>query len=252
MVIATVRSEWVKLRSVRLHFVLALIGIVIPLAVVVLTAIFAGTDSVDARDLASLVTGSSVVTALMVGVIGATGITSEYGFGTIRVTFTATPRRIRVVAAKMIVAALVAIVVQTVVVVVSFVAGAVLLDARGAEVDVSGQLGGVLPALVGMVAFSSIMAWLGLGLGLVVRATPAAVAILVLWPLLVESLIGAILVAAGADDAFDWLPYAAGFGLIALDPGGQPLGRIGGGLYFAAWTLAVVGAGAVLAQRRDA
>lgn len=252
MVIDAVRSEWIKLRTVRLNLVLSIVGLAFPLVVVVLTSVFAEPDSWTTRDIASLVAGTSVVTGLLLGVIGAAGVTTEYGFGTIRVTFAAVPQRGQVVLAKAIVTAATAVVVQLLVVVVAFAAGAVIFEARGASIDLAEQLSEVVPALIGVVVFAAMLSILGLGIGLIVRATPGAVAILVLWPLIIENIIGAIFLAAGADGVIDWLPFQAGFGLTVIDSGDQALGRVLGGLYFAAWTMAVLAVGTVLARRRDA
>lgn len=246
------RSEWIKLRSVRLTVVLVLIGFAFPLVVVVLTSLLADADGWSASDIATLVTGTSVVTGLMLGVVGAAGVTSEYGFGTIRVTFAATPRRSRVVVGKAVVTVVLAAAVQLLVVATSFPVGALVFESRGAPVDFADQLGEVMPALVGVVVFAAILSLLGLAVGLVVRATPAAVALLVLWPLIIENIIGALLLAAGFDGALDWLPYSAGFRLAAVDLGDQSLGRVLGGVYFAGWTVVVLVVGSVLANRRDA
>ena len=250
--IDAIRSEWVKLRSVRLSLVLSIIGVAFPLVVTVLTSVFADAEGWSVTDIASLVTGTSVVTGLMLGVVGAAGVTSEYGFGTIRVTFAATPRRGRVVTAKMVVTLGLAVVVQLVVIVTAFPVGALVFESRGASLDMTDRFGDAVSALVGVVAFAAILSVLGLAIGLVVRATPAAIAILVLWPLIIENIIGALLYAAGFEGALDWLPYSAGFRLTAVDPGDQALGRVLGGLYFAAWTTAVLVLGSVLARRRDA
>ena len=120
MVIRTIRSEWIKIRTVRMNAVLAIIAIAFPLIVVILTAALGSAENASARDLVGLTTGSSVITAMLIGVIGAAGITGEFGFNTIRPTFAATPNRWKVIGAKAIVTMVVAIVIEALVVVLAY------------------------------------------------------------------------------------------------------------------------------------
>jgi ABC-2 type transport system permease protein len=101
------------------------------------------------------------------------------------------------------------------------------------------------------VLFVALVAGLGLGFGTILRATPAAVALVILWPMLVESLVGGLLGLA-VDGASNWMPYQAGTTLHQLDPSSDTLGRVGGGLLFAGFVVVVLAVGAALSSRRDA
>ncbi len=114
--ISTLRSEWIKLRTVRMNWVLAAIAVAFPLVITVLTTLLVDNDDMNSGDVVGLVTGTSVVTGMLLGVIGAAGITGEFGFGTIRPTFAATPKRSRVIVAKAIVTVVVGAVVEAVMV----------------------------------------------------------------------------------------------------------------------------------------
>lgn len=253
MVIRTIRSEWIKVRTVRMNAVLAIIAVAFPLIVVILTAALGSVESASARDLVGLTTGTSVITAMLIGVIGAAGITGEFGFNTIRPTFAATPNRWKVIGAKAIVTMVVAVVIETLVVILAYSIGAAVLRNRGAVIDLGTAGDGATAALYGVVLFAAIVSLLGFGLGLLTRSTPAAVAILILWPLLAENIIGGLLSVAGVDDPFKWLPYQAGFSLADTNAGmGESLGRVAGGLYFFAVTSAIVVFGSLLTSRRDA
>ena len=250
--IGVLRSEWIKLRTIRMNWVLAILAIAFPLVVTGLTTALINVDDMDSRDLAGLVTGTSVITGMLLGVIGASSITGEFGFGTIRTTFAATPRRSRVIIAKGVVTVAVAVVVEAAVVVLCFGLGAALLNSRDGDISLSAA-GSARAALVGVVVFAAIVALLGYGLGLVIRNTPAAVAVLLLWPLVAEGLIGALLAVTGVDDPFKWLPYNAGINLGNPDAStGGSLGRVVGGLYFFGVTAAVTILGAISTSRRDA
>ena len=71
-----VRAEWIKLRTVRMNAVLAIIAIAFPLVITVLTAVLIDSDEMNARDLIGLVTGTSVITGMLLGVIGASWASS--------------------------------------------------------------------------------------------------------------------------------------------------------------------------------
>lgn len=250
--INTVRSEWIKLRTVRMNLVLFVIAVVFPVVVCILVASLGDITDLKVSDVAGLVTGTSVVTALLLGVVGAVSISAEFAHGTIRPTFAATPRRMRVLIAKAIVTAVFAAVAEALVVVFCYVVSSAIATSRGASLSLSDEPE-ARAALIGIVVFAVIVSLLGFGLGMVIRNTPAAVAVLILWPLVVENIIFLILSAAGVDDPQKFLPYVSGFGLgnpDAASPDG--LGRVAGGVYFAVVTAVVAAAGAIITTRRDA
>lgn len=251
--IDTLRSEWIKLRTVRMNGVLAIIAIAFPLVITVLTAILIDPDEMNASDLIGLVTGTSIVTGMLLGVIGASGITGEFGFNTIRPTFAATPKRSRVLMAKAILTIVVGIAVEGAMVALCYGMGSVILNSRGGDVAWS-DAGNSRSALIGIICFAGIVSLLGLGLGMLIRSTPAAVAVLILWPLVAEGLIGALLAVAGVDQPFKWLPYNAGINLGNPDAGqtSESLGQVAGGLYFLAVTGVVCAVGAWSTMTRDA
>ena len=250
--INTLRSEWIKLRTVRMNLVLFIIAVAFPVIVSILVASLGDIDDLKVSDVAGLVTGTSVVTALLLGVVGAVSISAEFAYGTIRPTFAATPQRMRVLASKAIVTALFAAVAEALVVVFCFVVSSAIASSRGASVSLNGEPE-ARAALIGIVIFAVIVSLLGLGLGMVIRNTPAAVAVLILWPLVVENIIFLILSAAGVDNAARFLPYISGFGLGNPDAAtSENLGRVAGGIYFATFTAVVASAGAVITARRDA
>ncbi|MCB1002377.1 MAG: hypothetical protein KDB40_24000 [Acidimicrobiales bacterium] len=250
--IATLRSEWIKFRTVRMNGVLTIIAVAFPLVIVGLTALLIDADDMDGGDLASLVSGTSIITGMLLGVMAAAGITSEFGFNTIRPTFAATPRRMRVISAKAVLSIAVGAAVGAAVVVVSFALGATLLNGR--DGDVSLPAGDARMGMVGVVVFAAIVSLLGLGLGMLIRSTPAAVAVLILWPLVAEGLVAGILFAAGIEDAGKWLPYQSGLALSNTDSSAasDTLGRWTGGAYFLAVTVAVGAFGAWSVSTRDA
>jgi ABC-2 type transport system permease protein len=251
-VINTIRSEWIKLRSVRMNLVLFILAVAFPVIVSVLVSSLADIDELKVSDVAGLVSGTSVVTALLLGVVGAVSISAEFAYGTIRPTFAATPKRMRVLVAKAVVTIVFAAVAEALVVIFCFAVSSAIVNSRGASISLSGQTE-ARSALIGIVVFAVIVGLLGFGLGMVIRNTPAAVAVLILWPLVVENIILAILSAAGVEHPQKFLPYISGFVLGNPDrPDSESLGRIAGGLYFGAVTAVVAAVGAIVTARRDA
>ena len=244
--IDALRSEWIKLTTVVVTWVLAIVALAFPLVITTLTAALES-SRMSGTDLASLLAGTTVASAMILGVVATVGITSEFSHHTIRPTFAAMPDRWRPLLAKPIVYVALAAAVVTIVVVVGWLLGGAL--AAGDQ-----PLGdrGALPALVGVVALAVGLTLLGYALGMLVRNGAAAICILLLWPLVAEGLIAGVMGAAGAEGLQRWLPYVAGIGMAVTDPGSDTLGRVGGGVYFFAWVAALLALGLWVTHRRDA
>ena len=251
--IDALRSEWIKLRTILMNWILLTIAVAFPPIVCILTTALQDKDDVTSENVVSLVSGTSVVTALLLGVIGATSITGEFGFGTIRPTFAACPRRHTVVLAKAIMTAFVAVIAETIVVVVTFIACSLIASGRDVPISVDDVPAGVAP-LIGVIVFAGLVALLGYGLGLIIRNTPAAVAVLLVWPLVIEGLVASLLGAIGVEHPVKYMPYNAGIQLGNPDAASSPelLSRVTAGVYFGSVTALVVVIGAVLTSRRDA
>ncbi len=250
--IGLLRSEQIKLRTVVMHWVLLIIATLFPLVITFLTAFFNGDDAGwDSRSVIEVLSGTAFVSVLLIGVTAAASVTGEFGFNTIRPTFTATPRRTRVVTAKAIVLLVVALEVQIGVVVVGAMGGAAIAEGRGATIDL-GSVDAGYNTLIGSVVLAGLMALMGLGLGLVIRSTPAVIAALILWPLLVENLLGGLIgLIFDNQNVASWMPFRAGFSMATLQPFDGP-SRLVAGLYFAAVTLVVLAFGTWSVNRRDA
>ena len=189
---------------------------------------------------------AGVSTALtFLSVIGVLLITQEFRFGTIRVTFVAEPSRARVIVAKACVLAVAAFVVSAVMVALATLIGAAVLSARGAPIDFS--LPGTPRVLIGAVVLSVLYSLAGLGVGTILKSQPLAIVAVVVWPLLVEGIIGGIFPAVGK-----WLPFRAAGALLTLAPRTDQLDPWVGAAYLAGVVVALIVAGIVLVRRRDA
>ncbi len=244
--IDAIRSEWIKVSTLRVNWILAIVAVVFPLLVTVLTAVFTE-EPLTGEDLAGLVAGLTIVSAMLLAVVSSLGITNEFSHGTIRPTFAAMPDRLRPLLAKPIVQVAIAVTVTVSIVVVGWLAGATIGDGDQSLDDT-----GAVPAMIGVVALAVGLVLLGHGLGLLIRNSAATVCILLLWPLIVEGLIAGLLSAAGAEGLVRFLPYSAGFNMAVIEDDPDAFGGIAGALYFFAWVAVIVVLGVVTAKRRDA
>jgi ABC-2 type transport system permease protein len=187
--------------------------------------------------------GLSIAQAL-VGVLGVQLITQEFRF-TVRLTFSAEPRRPRVMTAKAVTITVVGLVIGAIAVVAGLLIGGQLLQARDFPFEYGGP--GFSRAVAGSVAVTAIFGLVGLGLGAIVRSPAPAITIFVVWVLVVEGIVYAAVPKVG-----QFAPFQAGAQLSSIDPVDPGLGPVWGGLLFAAFAGALVTAGAMLVSKRDA
>ncbi|MCI2418899.1 hypothetical protein MOQ72_15760 [Saccharopolyspora sp. K220] len=185
---------------------------------------------------------------MVVLVLAALSITTEYRFGTLRATFQAVPNRSAVLLAKTVVVAVVALLIGEVAAFGSWGAAKVLVpnaDLAIGTLDAWRQVAGV-----GVVF--AIGAVLAVAVGALLRQTAGAVTLLLIWSLLVENLVG--LIPEIGEDVQKWMPFvAADHFLTGADGvGDMPFGPWGALGYFAAisaglWLIALI-----IVRRRDA
>lgn len=251
--IDAIRSEWIKLKTVPSTWVLTIIALLFPVIVTVITMLVSSDSSIrttSAGDMVELVVGLAIVTALLVGTTIATATTTEFGNNTIRPTFVGLPDRWRTLIAKFIVYTVFAAVCMVVAVALAWFVGSILVNSRDGSIPMDEADTGI-PTLIGACLLGVLLALLGYALGLLMRNAALAICTLLLWPLLVEGIVGALLnnISEGADK---FLPYREGFQLVALNPEDNMFSRIGGGLYFAAWVLGLLALGFLVTHKRDA
>jgi ABC-2 type transport system permease protein len=194
---------------------------------------------------------------MVIMVMAALAITTEYRFGTIRATFQAVPRRTAVLVSKTVVVALLAGVVGEIIAFGCWGLTRLIKPDANLAIQTADDWRNV--AGVGLVYV--VGAILALGVGLLIRQTAGAVAVILVWSLLVESLVGLIPTVGVKIQA--WLPFnvASHFlhGDQQLVAGGQgasgihyQMGVWVSMLYFAGVAVALLVAGIVAANVRDA
>ena len=248
--IATVRSEWIKLRTVRSNVTTAIVAVLIPLAISLLSVTFMGENNIDSGTLPGFIVGSGSVAVLLIGVLGVLCVTQEYSQGTIRLTLAATPSRPRVYLAKAVVVALLGAALTGLVVLIGNVVGSAIIDAR--DVPALDSNPDAAPAFLAMILMGAVVAVLGMAIGALTRNPPSAITTLVLWPLLVEGIVGGLLSLAFDDDVARWMPFQSGLNSMFLELPEDGFGRWGSLGYFAAWVLFVSLIAERSLKRRDA
>jgi ABC-2 type transport system permease protein len=250
--IALIRSEFIKLRTVTSHWVIGLIGVAFTFIVVVLSSIFMSLDSGTERSApATLVSNTAVIMGLLFGTVGVLSYAAEAGHGTIRVTFAAEPRRTRVVAAKAVVLAITTIVVSAITVSVAYAVSLLILDSRDGGPSFSGS-GTYRSTLFGAVVLCTLLALLGFALGMMLRSAPLGITIYIIWPLFAEGLIGGLLSLAFHEAVFKFLPYQSGFQMVSAGHDSNYFSPAVSGAYFAAWIAALMALGAWITNTKDA
>ena len=245
-----VKSEWIKLHTVRVNYVLAIIAAAFPLVVVILvTALSRYPEERTGNDLVGIVNGTMVLSALLLGVVGALNLTSEYSHGTIRTTFAAVPQRANVLLVKALVAVVATVTFAALTLLATYGIGSLILSGRNANLSLDGN---GRTALMGLVILCGLLSLLGYGLGLLIRNSAATVAVLVLWPLLLESIASLVLRAAGVDNPLPWLPYQSAFAMLNTEVSNGDPSRLHGGLYLGSVALVLIAIGIVVNERRDA
>jgi ABC-2 type transport system permease protein len=182
------RSELLKQRTTRTNLVLLawMVGLVV--LIVVLHVLSFGLDdlSSESNQMRILGLGTSVG-ALFAALVGAMSITGEFRSGTIRPTFLVTPRRGRVIAAKVIASMLAGIAVGLVAEALTAGVEAAGLAARGVQIELDG--GDYAQLLAGGALAAGLFAAIGVGVGALVRNQVAAVTGLCVWLLFLEPLL---------------------------------------------------------------
>ncbi|MFC4242852.1 ABC transporter permease [Gryllotalpicola reticulitermitis] len=262
------RSEWIKLRTVRstiwCYALIILLTIGIGVLVSSLATLPTATTTGDAaRSLTvTAATGGINLAVLIVSILGTLIITGEYATGMIRSTFTADPRRLGAIVAKMVILAVTAFITSGIAIWLNALIVWPILHHRGVDV----QLGdpSVFMPLLGGSVFVTLISLLAFGFGLILRSTAGGLAT-VLGLLLVAPIILGIL--TGLTHA-DWVgdlraifPDSAGGQLVSYATPGSKTGIVNGILtlngwlgfwVMLGWDAVVLTVASVLVKRRDA
>jgi ABC-2 type transport system permease protein len=241
---AQLRSELLKQRSTRTN-----LGLLAGMLGLVVLAVFLHVYSISVEELGEtsnqlMILGrGEFLGALFAGLLGAMSITTEIRYGSIRPTFLVSPRRGRVVAAKLGASALLGAGLGLAASAVAAAAGAALLRARGVDLLLDG--GDYALLIAGGTAASALWAAIGFGVGALVRNQVPTLIGISAWTLFVEGLFGENLIDIGR--------YAPGQLGMAIS-GQEPDTLLAPGvavLLLAVWAGVAATAGWVATERKD-
>lgn len=271
-----VRSEWIKLRSLRstvwCYAIIALltVGFGLLLATTYNAAADATLPVASQRAIIVQVATLGVnFTQLVAAVLGVLMVTGEYSTGMIRSTFTAVPARLPAFFAKALVLALTTFIVSAVSISAAALVTAPILAGKGVGAHLMDSA--VLWALLGGAGYLTLIAILALTLGAILRNSAGGIAsalglVLVVPPVL--RIVSSITHATWISNVSAFLPSEAGGKMYSLGqviaergPGAQAtqtapglvsLDGTQGFLVLLAWIVVLGVAAAMLLKRRDA
>lgn len=182
--VSLLNAERIKLATTRSSLWIAAGVTALSLALAALQGSLASSPLEPAR----AVLGIAVFGVPVLMVLASMTVTAEYRSGMIRTTFIAAPNRSLVLVCKAVVAS-----VFSAVFALALAIGSVLTVRMVADVPAGADLSAASPEVwrvagsVGL--YAALAAVLGVGVGALLRAGPGAVAVLLLWPLVVEPML---------------------------------------------------------------
>lgn len=270
--IDALRYEVVRLQTIRSTYWLVGIAVTFQLIMsVILAAVISSSTSFGgdgAFDVIATIGASSgfapLFIAYIIGLLGVFSTGHEYRHGMIRATLTAIPNRTHVFVAKIISTVVVSAVAALLCVLIALLS----ILAFGLDLPTGSALGEMA---LGTTIFTTLFSLSGLAFAAITRNQTAAVALLLLVPTVLESIIRAIVIAikSASDDPqsdggivqiLKYLPYDAGGKLYtraSLDDllsflGYTPFGPVGGGIVMGVFVAVLLAIAYALFLKRDA
>ena len=256
-----VRAEFKKISSTRLWWGLLIGAVVFSMIQAAVNAAFAGVDpgagqpatpGLDTPEAIRSVYAMSMFggTYIFALILGITGMTGEYRYQTITSTFLVSPRRSRVVVAKMLAHLVMGAFFGVVALAGTVLAGAVVIGVRGADLGFGAER--LWPTMGLAVLAVAIWTLVGIGIGTLIRNQIVAILLAVFVTFLIEPILTFALAAIDLDWLVKWLPTNASSALMA--PGNTLLDYLDwwvGGLVLLGYGLLLAGLGIALSVRRD-
>lgn len=242
-VTGVLRSEWIKVRSVRSTIAVLALTVVVLAVFPLLQSTRPSYNPIDQN-----LFGTQFAT-LTVGVLGVLVITGEYSTGMVLATFGAVPRRLPVLWAKAAVLAVVVAVLTLAAAVLAFLAG----QARYAGPSLAAP--GAWRAVLGTALFLALIGLLGLGFGCWTRSTAGGVTTAIAFTY-IFSQAGDVLPVSWQPHVIPYLPLQAGEAIYTVQPypayAHELLGPWAGLGVLCGYAAAVLAAAAVALRRTDA
>jgi ABC-2 type transport system permease protein len=246
---AAIRSEWIKLRSVRATAIFVGLATVIGLGMSLILGNVVKDDPYDHLPftIGNTFLVSTWLTTLFAVVAGTLLFTSEVQHGTLAGALTARPSKSILVGAKVLMAALLGFAMGAIGIVGGLLGGVASQMDTG---DMSGAASGTAWALV----LTTLASVLGLGVGLVVRHSAGAVTAVLVWALAVETLVRGMVPA----NISRLLPFTAAHGLLGTRSAADTpetlaaaLSNLGNTAVIGCWAIVALAIGTAMLVRSD-
>jgi ABC-2 type transport system permease protein len=257
--LSVLRSEWIKLRSLRStwYSLLATVAIIVGLGTLFsavrahrFNQLVGPNGKVEGFDPTLVSLRGVFLAQLAIGVLGVLVISGEYSTGMIRSSLAAVPHREPVLIAKAMVFGAAALIVTELSAFAGFLLGQQALASTHLQATLSTP--GAARAILGGGLYLTVIGLLAVGLGFLIRSTAGAIATL-FGIVLVLPLLAQALPAPYSTDVSKYLPLTAGTQIMSTtnrDP--SMLGPWPGLSVAALYALAALIAGAIALNRRDA
>jgi ABC-2 type transport system permease protein len=244
-----ISAELLKLRSTRSAWIPLAAALAAAVLAVVANTAAAGHDGNPPLSPAALpdllrASGGQLIdgAVLLAWIVLSAG---EFRHRTSVTTFLGEPNRLRVVSAKLLSAVLTGATVGLLAETLSAATSAAALSAH--HVPLAWSQPGMLGAVVAVPVLAALYGALGVGLGLLLRNTAAAVGLALMWAFVVEGILPAL---THQPSISRWLPEAAANAVLhGTPPAALPAGV--GLTALAGYAAVLAGAGAVLTARRE-
>jgi ABC-type transport system involved in multi-copper enzyme maturation permease subunit len=249
-------SEWTKLHSLRSTrwslAVAVILTIGLPMLFAAVTSSHWGHmsphDRADRHPLDIALAGVNL-SQLAVAVLGVLVITGEYSTGMIRASFTAVPKRLPVLWAKLGIFAAVTFLLMLPSVVIAFFGSQAILG-RHHILQISFSHPGVTRAVIGGAVYLLLIGVFALAIGAMLRNTAGGIATFAAIFFVIPPLLN-ILPTSWNNAISPWLPDAAGRSIFSLTHGAHSLAPWPGFALFCGYTALAIAIAAVLLVRRD-
>jgi len=253
-------SEWTKFRSLRSTRYTLLVGVGSTILFAIIPALINAhrwstmsvQDKVTFNPLETSLIGVGTA-QLAIGVLGVLMVTNEYSTGMIRATFTAVPKRLPVLWAKVGVFGTITLILSVPAMFIAFFSAQAILSGHtlfGRDIALSISDPGVARVVTGGALYLTLAGLFALGLGAILRNTAAGIATFAAVLFVIPPLLD-LFPTSWNDTVSPYLPSNAGQAIMQFGDTSNTLGPWTGLGLFAGYTAATIAAAAVLLRRRD-
>ena len=230
--IRTVRTPWILLAAAQVVIVAGIAGLMI------------NRDDATSPDGQRGAVAHIGLVSLFTLVLGIMAVAGEYRHRTITDAYLATPRRERVVVAKLGVYTLAGAIFGLVAAATALATSAIFLAAKDASLDIGSSA--LWRTVIGGVLWNAAFAAIGVGVGALITNLIGAIAAALAWFVLVEGIVGQLV-----GGVRDWLPFALGSALDGLPTSTDAPPQWQAGAALIGYSLAFAVAAVATTVRRD-